>query len=96
MVQKLLTTDNILWKGFEGACNYISYAACIEENEPKVSQARIAAARSISAVTLRKRFSDILGIILGIITDVSKCSAKDMIGTILRIIIMRRWTLVAR
>ena len=41
----------------------VLYAACIKENEPKVSQARIAAAGSISVVTLRKRFSDILRII---------------------------------
>jgi transcription initiation factor TFIIB len=41
----------------------VLYAACIKENEPKVSQAKIAAAGSISVVTLRKRFSDILKII---------------------------------
>jgi transcription initiation factor TFIIB len=41
----------------------VLYAACIKENEPKVSQAKIAAAGSISVVTLRKRFSDILRII---------------------------------
>jgi hypothetical protein len=37
--------------------------ACIKENESNVSQAKIAAAGSISVVTLRKRFSDILRII---------------------------------
>ncbi|MGB7661210.1 MAG: transcription initiation factor IIB [Nitrososphaeraceae archaeon] len=41
----------------------VLYAACIKENELKVSQAKIAAAGSISVVTLRKRFSDILKII---------------------------------
>jgi len=41
----------------------VLYAACIKENESKVSQAKIAAAGSISVVTLRKRFSDILRII---------------------------------
>ena len=41
----------------------VLYAACIKENEPKVSQAKIAAAGSISVVTLRKRFSDILRLI---------------------------------
>jgi transcription initiation factor TFIIB len=41
----------------------VLYAACIKENELKVSQAKIAAAGSISVVTLRKRFSDILRII---------------------------------
>ena len=41
----------------------VLYAACIRENEPKISQAKIAAAGSISVVTLRKRFSDILRII---------------------------------
>ena len=41
----------------------VLYAACIKENEPKVSQSKIAAAGSISVVTLRKRFSDILRII---------------------------------
>jgi len=41
----------------------VLYAASIKENELKVSQAKIAAAGSISVVTLRKRFSDILKII---------------------------------
>jgi transcription initiation factor TFIIB len=41
----------------------VLYAACIKENESKISQAKIAAAGSISVVTLRKRFSDILRII---------------------------------
>jgi transcription initiation factor TFIIB len=41
----------------------VLYAACIKENESKVSQAKIAAAGSISVVTLRKRFSDILRIV---------------------------------
>jgi transcription initiation factor TFIIB len=41
----------------------VLYAACIKENEPKVSQAKIAAAGSISVVTLRKRFLDILRLI---------------------------------
>ncbi|MGH9976947.1 MAG: transcription initiation factor IIB [Nitrososphaeraceae archaeon] len=41
----------------------VLYAACIKENEPSVSQAKIAAAGSISVVTLRKRFSDILRLI---------------------------------
>ena len=41
----------------------VIYAACIKENELKVSQAKIATAGSISVVTLRKRFSDILKII---------------------------------
>ena len=34
-----------------------------QENESKISQAKIATGRSISVVTLRKRFSDILRII---------------------------------
>jgi transcription initiation factor TFIIIB Brf1 subunit/transcription initiation factor TFIIB len=41
----------------------VLYAACIKENESKVSQAKIAESGSISVVTLRKRFSDILRII---------------------------------
>lgn len=40
----------------------VLYAACLTEHESKVSQASIVAAGSISIVTLRKRFADILKI----------------------------------
>lgn len=40
----------------------VLYAACLIEREPKISQAKIAAAGDISVVTLRKRFSDILAL----------------------------------